>query len=117
MDQELFAYLEKRFQGMEERFQGMEERFQGMEERFQQLEEGLESVREDVRHARVEIEGMHDDVRLLADGVATNTECLTTFRVDVAKEFAEVRATMRLHYKDLDRRVSRLEASPRPQKH
>lgn len=100
MDQELIAFLEQRFQGMEAQLQTFREE---TNQRFDQVDDKINL-------ARVEIESVRGEIRQVADGVAANTEKLDAFRVEVAKEFAEVRTTSRLQYTDLDRRVRRLEA-------
>lgn len=100
MDQELIAFLEQRFQGMEAKLQTFREE---TNQRFDQVDDK-------VNLARIEIESVRGEIRQVADGVAANTEKLDAFRVEVAKEFAEVRTTSRLQYTDLDRRVRRLEA-------
>lgn len=110
MDQELITFLEQRFQGIETRFAQFEARFDQIDTRFDQIDTRFDQVEDKVNLARVEIESVRGEVRLVADGVAANTEKLDAFRVDVAKEFAEVRMTSRLQYTDMDRRVRRLEA-------
>jgi methyl-accepting chemotaxis protein len=111
MDQELIAFLDQRFQGMEASFRTELQAFrEETSQRFDQVDDKVRQVDDKVKLARIEIESVRDEVRFVADGVAANTEKLDAFRVEVAREFAEVRTTSRLQSTDLDRRVRRLEA-------
>jgi chromosome segregation ATPase len=67
-----FGGLESRFGGLESRFDGLESRFDGLESRFDRMETGLEArFAESRRHTDVLFESLRDDIRMLADGVAT----------------------------------------------
>jgi len=77
------------------------------------------------RHFDIVAEGLRDEIRLVADGVALNSERLdrvegrldridgelTSFRAEVRHEFAEVRSAIKLSYAELDGRLTKLEAS------
>ena len=67
-----FGGLESRFEGLESRFEGLESRFEGLESRFDIMETGLEArFAESRRHADVLFESLRDDIRMLAEAVAT----------------------------------------------
>lgn len=96
MDQELKAFLEEMKASMDERFVRLEAR---MDERFERVEtEG--------RHTRVLLEGMHDNIRLLAEGVMGVTERLEAFQRETADHFTEVKATLSPVYQNLNGRVT-----------
>src|SRR4051812_12679912 len=101
MDQELQDYLAKqfksvgeRFDKVDERFDKVDERFDGVDKHFDGVEQRLEQVETGIRENRVLIEGLQDQIQLVAEGVATVDSKLETFRGEVAKEFKEVRSTM-----------------------
>jgi chromosome segregation ATPase len=84
------------------------------------------------RHFDIVAESLRDEIRLVADGVAMNSERLdrvdgrldrvdgrldrvegelVSFRVEVRREFAEVRSAIKLSYAELDGRLTKLETS------
>ncbi len=84
------------------------------------------------RHFDIVAESLRDEIRLVADGVAMNSERLDgvegrldridgrldrvegelgSFRAEVRREFAEVRSAIKLSYAELDGRLTRLETS------
>jgi len=85
VDQEMKAYLE------------------GMEAR---LGERLET---ESRQTRVLLEGMHDNIRLLAEGVMGVTERLEEHHAATALGFQEVKEMLSPYYRDLNGRAQRLE--------
>jgi len=82
MDQELIAYLDKRFAELEGAIRGN----------------------------GVEIEGLRGDIKQVAEGVAANNENLASFRAEVYEKFDEMRKIFNTSHSDLHRRVSSLEA-------
>ena len=66
------------------------------------------------RHAEVIAEDLRDRIRLVAEGVVATNERLDRRIDDLQKEmkagFADVRAILRVSYRDLDGRVTRLES-------
>ena len=68
-----------------------------------------ESVEEIKRHFGIVVEGLHDRIGAVAEGQGAHREELQSFRGDVAHEFEETRALIRLSYGELDRRVRTLE--------
>jgi len=85
VDQEMRTYLE------------------GMEAR---LGERLET---ESRQTRVLLEGMHDNIRLLAEGVMGVTERLEEHNAATALGFQEVKEMLSPYYRDLNGRAQRLE--------
>ena len=88
MDQELRAYLE------------------GMEARATERMERLET---EGRQTRALLEGMHDNIRLLAEGVMGVTERLEEHQAATALGFQEVKEMLSPYYRDLNGRAQRLE--------
>jgi len=97
MDQDLLAYLDQRFSSIDRRFEEMDKRFDALEA--------------DVRKTWISIEDVRGQVRLVAEGVASNNEQLNQHRVEVARRFDELEALTHNAYVDLDERVRRLEAT------
>ena len=95
MDQELKAYLD-------ERFSRVDERFAGMDERFKQLET-------EVRHTRVLVEGMHDNIRLLAEATISTGERIDSLREETASSLERIEGSVGLIHEILIPRVERLE--------
>lgn len=103
MDQELRAYLEEREARMEAR---LDERFGRLEAR---MDERFEKVETEGRQTRVLVEGLHDNVRLLAEGVLGVTERLETFQEETARGFQEIKSMLSPYYRNLDGRVQGVE--------
>lgn len=96
MDQELVQYLDTRFHIIDQRFQSINERFQaidarfetidrrfdiidarfeGMDARFQSMEERIEQRFDEVkRHTGVLVEGLRQEVHLVAEGLIMHVE-------------------------------------------
>ena len=75
-----------------------------------------ETVDEIKRHFGVVAEELRSDIRAVAEGQSEMRREMDAFRADVAREFEETRALLRLSYGELDRRVTGLEtevADPR----
>jgi uncharacterized protein YceH (UPF0502 family) len=68
-----------------------------------------ETVDEIKRHFGVVIEGVDDRIAAVAEGLQSHREEFQSFRGDVAREFEETRALVRLSSGELDRRVRTLE--------
>jgi len=121
VDQELKAYLE----GMEARATEREdrlearlgERMEGLEARLGKRMEGLEAqlgkrmegLETEGHQTRVLLEGMHDNIRLLAEGVMGVTERLEEHQAVTALGFQEVKEMLSPYYRDLNGRAQRLE--------
>ncbi len=92
MDQELKAYLDEREARMEAR----------MDERFEQ-------VKTEIRHTRVLVEGVHDNVRLLAEGVIGTGERIDALREEATGRLEEIRGSVEMIHRILVPRVQSLE--------
>lgn len=86
MDQELIAYLDKRFDEVNER-----------------IESGF-------RETGVELEGLHGKIQQVAEGVIACNQNLEAFRAEVAEKFDEMGKLFHTSHSNLHRRVSSLEA-------
>lgn len=82
MDQELIAYLDKRF----------------------------DEVNKRIRANGVEIEGLRGDIKQVAEGVAAGNENLAAFRAEVYEKFDEMGKLFNTSHSNLHRRVNSLEA-------
>jgi predicted nucleic acid-binding Zn-ribbon protein len=85
MDQDLLAYLDQRFERIDQRLDGMER---------------------EIQQTRVVV---HDQIKLLAEGMIGLEDKIQSFRADVALELAEVQKSIAPYYTYLDSRVHRLE--------
>ena len=95
MDQELVQYLDERFGRIEQRLDGHDRRFDDVNER--------------IRHNGVLIEGLRDQVHLLADGLATHIEAENVRHQAIQEQFRETRALLHLSYEQLHQRMENLE--------
>ena len=95
MDQELVQYLDERFGRIEQRLDGHDGRFNEVNER--------------IRHNGVLVEGLRDQVHLLAEGLATHIEAENVRHQAVQEQFRETRALLHLSYEQLHQRVENLE--------
>lgn len=87
---------------MDERITGLEGR---MNERFIGLDERMGRVETESRQTRVLLEGMHDNIRLLGEGVMGVTERLEAFQGEMAGHIAEIKASLSPVYQNLNGRV------------
>ncbi len=92
MDQELIEYLQRRFDQADQRFDQL-----------------IEGMRTENRQTRVLIEDLRGQIQLVAEGVTGQQQQLDRFREEVAEEFRETKALIRLSYAELDQRVKGLE--------
>ena len=110
MDQELKVYLEEMEGRMEaragEREARMNERVVGLEAR---MDERLGKVETEGRQTRVLLEGVHDKIRLLGEGVMGVTERLETYQAETARGFQEVKEMLSPYYRNLNGRAQGLE--------
>src|SRR5438045_2135964 len=99
MDQELITYLDERFRETSRQIESLREE---TTQRFERLEE---RTAEGFRYTGMEIEAMRGDIRQVTKGVAGANERLDSFRLEVAAEFKDVRASIRTPFENLDGRV------------
>jgi len=113
VDQELRAYLEEREARMEtrldDRFARVEQRFEQVEQHFEQVEKRFEQVETEVRHTRVLVEAVHDNVRLLAEGVIGTGERIDAMREETTGRLEEIRGSVLMIHQVLVPRVQSLE--------
>ncbi|MEA2560251.1 MAG: hypothetical protein QOH06_1755 [Acidobacteriota bacterium] len=117
MDQELIAYLDKRFDAIDQRFDAIDQRFGAIDKRFGAVDQrfdaadkrmdGLEGA---IRANGVEIEGLRGDIKQVAEGVAAGNENLASFRAEVYEKFDDMRQLFHTSHSNLHLRVSALEA-------
>ena len=62
------------------------------------------------RHFDVVAEGLRTEIRVLAEGIAGTNERMDRFQAEVAEEFREVKAMIRISFGQLDRRLTSLES-------
>lgn len=86
MDQELIAYLDERFN----------------------------EVKKQIRANGVEIEGLREDIKQVAEGVAAANQRIDASRVEVNERFDEMGKLFNTSHTNLHRRVSALEAQRPP---
>src|SRR6266571_115336 len=92
MDQELVQYLDGRFNGL-----------------ASELDRRFNDVNERIRHNGVLVEGLRDQVHLLAEGLATHIEAENVRHQAIQEQFRETRALLHLSYEQLHQRVENLE--------
>lgn len=106
MDQELRTFLEEMEARIEARAEAREAR---MNERFERIDGRFNRVEADGRQTRVLLEGMHDNIRLLAEGVMGVTQRLEEHQAETARGFQEVKEMLSPYYRDLGGRAQSLE--------
>jgi chromosome segregation ATPase len=113
-DQELLAVVERRFAelaaSIDDSRRETRERFDQVDQRFEKVDQRFDSLEADIRHAHVRIESLEGVVQQVAEGVAGVDERLERFQAEVRDEFQKVRSELRQSYRQLDQRVTALEA-------
>ncbi len=117
MDQDLIAYLvameQRLFSAMEQRFDGMEQRFDGMEQRSNHMEQRMDRMEQrfsqEIRQVHVVVEGLHDKIQLMAEGIMNVNEKLDRHRDEVSQRFTDLESLVRSSDRALASRVSDLE--------
>lgn len=99
MDQDLKTYLEERFERIDERFERLETR---MDQRFEQVDT-------EARHTRILVEAMHNNVRLLAEGVIGTGERIDALREETTARLEEIKGSVVAIHQILVPRVNGLE--------
>lgn len=79
MDQELVQYLDGRFHAIDQRFQAIDARLETIDRRFETMEQrftGLldQRIEEVKRHTGILVEGLRQDVHLVAEGLVMHVE-------------------------------------------
>lgn len=114
MDQELRDYLEKMEARMNARMDEREARQEARtDERFARLEarmdERFEKVETEGRHTRVLMEGMQDNIRLLAEGVIGTSERIDALQKEAMGRLEEIKGSVEVIHRVLVPRVNGLE--------
>ena len=77
--------IDKRFDGVDDRFAGIDQRFDGIDQRFDGVDQRFDELKSQLK---TEIESVRDDIRIVAEGFATQaTESLRN--ADDHKKFNE----------------------------
>jgi len=92
MDQELVQYLDGRFNGL-----------------ASELDRRFNDVNERIRYNGILVEGLRDQVHLLAKGLGTHIEAENVRHQAIQEQFRETRALLHLSYEQLHQRVESLE--------
>jgi hypothetical protein len=106
MDQELVQYLDERFGRIEQRLDGHDQRFLSLEQRFEQR---FEEVK---RHTGVLVEGLRQEVHLVAEGLIMHVE--VRHREDreyFDRKFEDTHALIRSSYDHLQQQQDQLRQS------
>jgi archaellum component FlaC len=104
----------RQFQGLREetarQFQGTrEETARQIQELREETSHRFDQMEETIRHTDVKLEGLRDDIRQVAEGVAMVDQKLDAFRETVASEFKANRSQVEAYVGNLNRRVRDLE--------
>ncbi|HEX3525537.1 MAG TPA: hypothetical protein VH988_00590 [Thermoanaerobaculia bacterium] len=130
------AYLDEQFGRLAERVDENSRQIEGVRDDTRQQIEGLrddtrqqigglrdetrlqiEGLKEESRHTRVLIEGMGDNVRLIAEGVMGVIEQQEAHRKEIQAAVQEIKTSVVLAYQSLEGRVQSLEDQAERQKH
>jgi SMC interacting uncharacterized protein involved in chromosome segregation len=69
MDQELIAYLDKRFGSVDERFESMDQRFESMDQRFVTMDQRFESIDQRFETMEQSLKDVHGEMNARFDRV------------------------------------------------
>src|SRR6185436_16983648 len=103
--------MDGRLDKMDGRLDQVDGRLDKMEGRLEQVEGRLGQVETETHHTRILMEGVHSDLRLVAEGVMAATERLEAFQDTTSKGFEEVKASLTPAYKSLDGRIQSLDSN------
>ena len=91
-----FAAVDARFEALTEqldrRFEQIDRRFEQVDSRFERIENRLGNVETEVRQWHVQLEGLRDETRRIAESVFLVDEKLERFRLDTTAAFEELRS-------------------------
>jgi hypothetical protein len=110
MDQELITYLDQRFTAIDQRFTSLDQKIESLREETMQR---FERVEDRIHQTQITVEALDGNLRLIAEAWVGFTEKQESNRGEIQQEFNELRATIRLPYEDLDRRIKVLETRAR----
>ena len=130
MDEELKAYLDRRFDALGQRFEknerrldehdrrfdehdrrfdAIDQRFEDVDRRFDDADRQMSEMREQIHQTQIMVEKLDGDIRQVAEGVATLGETMERHRAESRQDMAELRGLIETSHRSLDRRTSRLE--------
>jgi chromosome segregation ATPase len=104
-----FDSLEHRFDSLEHRVGILEHRFDSLERRFESLERRVEHLEATGRQTLVLVEGLRDEVHLIAEGYVGVIERLERYQSTASLSFDQVKDWVEPYFRDVDRRVGILE--------
>jgi ABC-type transporter Mla subunit MlaD len=116
MDPELIEYLDRRFdeaakradqrfEQVDRRFEQVDQRFEQVDQRFERVDQRFERVDQEQRETRILLEDMRATLQTVAEGVLANTEAYRVLRLDLDRQFEEIKTMHRLSYAEIDRRL------------
>ena len=113
-DNELVVLLDRKFAESEERMTArMDARFDQVDARFEQVDARFEQMDVKFDNLRIEVgtrlDGMHTDIKKIAEGVDNVDEKLERFRGETAANFKDVRSDIQMSFTVLGKRISKLE--------
>ena len=104
-----FGDMDSRFDDMDSRFVDVDSRFVDIDGRFRQASEERAELRRDtggqIRQLHVLAEGLRDDIRAVAEGVDANHEAHQELRRELDLRFEDLRTWCASPWADLDRRT------------
>ncbi|MFL6291691.1 MAG: hypothetical protein ACJ759_12415 [Thermoanaerobaculia bacterium] len=77
------------------------------------MDKRLGQMDEQLRLTDVKVERLRDDIQQVAEGVIMANEKMDASKVEVAREFSDVKSLIQSGYRDLDKRVKVLERRAR----
>lgn len=101
--------MRRGFAGIHLRLDSLDDRVRIVDDRVQGLDDRVQSLDERVRYDGVLLEALRDDIRQLAEAHLLLDGRVERYRQENDAAHHEILALLRTSYRDLDRRVSRLE--------
>ena len=129
MDQEQIAHFERlfsslsqrmdqRFDAVDQRFDAVDQRFDAVDQRFDGVDQRLDKVEIEAREAHILIEGLREEVKMVAEGVADVREELQAHKAEVNARFDKVdkrlltiEAYAHTSYEDLNSRIPKRQSA------
>lgn len=104
-----FADVQQEFVAVHRHLDSLDERVQAVDERVQALDGRVQAVDERGRRDGVLLEDLRDDVHQLAEAHVLLDQRVERYRQENEAAHTEILVLLRTSYRDLDRRVTRLE--------
>jgi archaellum component FlaC len=106
---ELSLQMTERFEQVDARFRQIDGRFEQIDGRFKQIDGRFEQVDDKFNQVFVQIEGLRDDIKLVAEGVANVDEKLDRHARENEQQFDDLRVTIQLSHAQLRKRDDELD--------